>query len=598
MIYLSDLLKEPVWDSQGRRVGVLCDLVIAGHESFPAITAVAIQPLSPRPSLHTPSPVLVPAHQFSSLEDRRLTLLVPWEQVTPYTIQDGEILLARDVLDKQIVDTRGRRIVRVNDLKLTQLHGTPRLLGADISFQALLRRLIPFKVPEKLVTWNYVTPLASEADNVRLKVPFDRLAELHPADLADLIEQMSVEEGSAILEKLDVETASDALEEMEPAFQTAMVQELDSEKAADLLEIMPPDEAADIIGDLSDEKAEEIVAAMSPEGAADVKELLQYEEDTAGGRMNPKTIALPESYTAQQTIDWLRNYPIYEHIAYYLYVVDDQERLVGVVSMRSLVTASPDTPLSAIMERDVIKVYVNDDQAKVAETIRKYNLLAVPVVDDFGRLVGSVTHDDAVDVIHEEAMEDLSLLAGTDAGEIAKTVTPLPHYWRQIVSDRLLRLALPALAGLGAGLILYVFAPIWQRRVEVIYFLPLLLLIAAWVTTQSLAVVEHGLIRSGESPAFLLWQELQVNGIVSVLAGLAAGLSAWGWLGIPAFSLVVGIGLAAAWFLSALLGVFVPAVIQRIGGNPAWASGPVMISLTTLLNLLLYLGLAAGFLAM
>ncbi len=405
MVYLSDVLHLPVLDSQGQTVGDVADLVINEQESFPVVAALVVNPaLSNRKGLPNRSgPLLIPWRQVISIEEPRLRLTVPRDQIHAYAPRPADVYLARDVLDKQIKDTQGRRVVKVNDLKLAQVRGVARLLGADISFWAFLRRLLPFRFNERLVTWNYVQPVGEDASDLHLRVPQTSLANIHPADLADLLEEMHPEAGVALLKSLDPETAADALQEMEEPYQAPLVQALAPEQASDLLEVMPADEAADIIGDLSEEKAQEILASMEPEPAHEVKELLQYDEHTAGGRMSPDIFMLTARMTAQQAIEKLRAEGPPPKTTYYLFVTGNHGELVGVVSLRALIVAKADTLIQDIMNRDVISVHVNDNEETVAAVIRKYSLLGVPVVDDKKRLLGMVTVDHIMDIMHDDA---------------------------------------------------------------------------------------------------------------------------------------------------------------------------------------------------
>jgi magnesium transporter len=404
MVYLSDVLHAPVLDSQGKTVGAVCDLIVNTREAFPVVAALVVTPAGggrvPLPARS--APLIIPWRQVVSIEEPRLRLTVARDHIHSYTLHPDEVYLARDILDKQIVDTQGRRVVKVNDLKLAQVRGVARLLGADISFWAFFRRLLPFRFSERLLTWNLVRPVGEDARDVHLTVPGTSLADLHPADLADLLEEMRPEAGVALLKSLDVETAADALQEVEQAFQGPLVEEMQAEHASDLLEAMPPDEAADIIGDLPEEKAAEILANMEPEPAQEVKELLQYDENTAGGRMTPEVFTLFATMTAQQAIDKLRAEGPPPETTYYLFAISKEGELVGVVSLRALITAKASTLIADIMQRDVISVHVNDDQETVAAVIRKYGLMGVPVVDERKHLLGMVTMDAVLDMMRKE----------------------------------------------------------------------------------------------------------------------------------------------------------------------------------------------------
>lgn len=234
---------------------------------------------------------------------------------------------------------------------------------------------------------------------MRLTLPHAKLALLHPADIADIVEEMTADERLAVFDQLDVETAAETMEEIEPEMQAAIVGELDEQRAADILEEMDPDEATDLLQDLTEERREELIELMDEEEGADVEELLAYPEESAGGIMTTDFLAFPRDLTAGQAIERLRELQPDPALVYYLYVVDSEGRLDGNVSLRDLVVAAPETPLTTIMNPNVLKVDAATNKEDVASLIAKYDLLALPVVDARRRLIGSVTVDDVVDLM-------------------------------------------------------------------------------------------------------------------------------------------------------------------------------------------------------
>ena len=254
-------------------------------------------------------------------------------------------------------------------------------------------------VPERYIDWEDVDPLESTIASVRLRVPHGRLAELHPADLAGIIDQLAPRDRRGVLASLGDEALADVVEEMEPDTQVEVLEGLEPGRAADILEEMSPDDAADLVADLSDVSRDEILALMEADEADEVRELLGYPEESAGGLMTTEHVAVPVGLTAGQTIDRLRELEPDAETIYYVYVVDADERLVGVLSLRDLIVSPPDTPVAAVMIDEPVTVGVLEAAESVAETIAHYNLLAVPVVDDEGRLEGIVTVDDAFDTV-------------------------------------------------------------------------------------------------------------------------------------------------------------------------------------------------------
>ena len=590
MVYLSDVLNLHVLDSQGQTVGSVSDLIVNMREAFPVVAALLVTPATvgrvPLPVRS--SPLIIPWRQVTSIEEPRLRLTVQRDQIHAYSPHAGDIYLARDILDKQIVDTRGRRVVKVNDLKLAQVRGVARLLGADISFWAFFRRLLPFRFNERLLTWNYVQPIDQDPKDVHLRVAGTTLSDLHPADLADLLEEMHPEAGVALLNSLDVETAADALQEMEGPYQTPLVEGMSAEHASDLLEAMPPDEAADIIGGLPEEKAEEILASMEPEPAHEVKELLQYDENTAGGRMTPEVFTLFSTMTAQQAIDKLRAEGPPPEKTYYLFVVSTQGELVGVVSLRALITARPETLIADIMQPDVITVHTNDDQEAVATVMRKYNLMGVPVVDDRKHLLGMVTVDTVLDVMHEETAEDISQAVGTVTEDVTHTAAPL-----EAARGRITWLTASLIGGLLAGLILSWFNLTLASTLTLIYFVPLIVAVGHVVGTQSLVVADRsdpGDVRHE------VWKQLGIGVIVGAVSGLAVGVIAFLWLGAAALGVAIGISLTVTLIMAALLGALSPVLLRRFGLPSPLAGGPILDALNSTISVLLYLVLSTSLL--
>jgi magnesium transporter len=334
------------------------------------------------------------------------TIDIPRVQQRP-----DEIGLRTDLLDKQIVDIDGRKVVRVNDLRLDDVEGMLRLVAVDVGAAGLLRRLGiegPFGVlarnlrlstPERYIDWEDVDPVETSIASIRLRVPHGGLTELHPADLATIIDQLAPRDRAGVLAALDDEAVADAIEEMEPDTQVEVLEGLAPERAADILEEMSPDDAADLVADLSDSTRQELLGLMERDEAEELGGLLAYPEDTAGGMMTTEFVAVPADLTAAATIDRLRELEPDAETIYYVYVVDAGGHLVGVLSLRDLIVAPPATPIGEVMIEDPVAVDLLADRDDVAGIVARYNLLAVPVIDGEHRLVGIVTVDDAIDTI-------------------------------------------------------------------------------------------------------------------------------------------------------------------------------------------------------
>ena len=255
--------------------------------------------------------------------------------------------------------------------------------------------------------------LDRDLSHVKLSVTHKRLHELHPADVADILEQLSPSQRAKVFEHLENDQAAEALSELEDELQADVIDDLSEMRASDILEQMDPDDAADIIGDLPYDKAEKLLRLMGVHESRQIRSLLGYKEKTAGGIMTPEVTTVTEDMTVQQVIDHLREASAEHESIYYIYVVEDDRHLTGVVSLRDLIMSSPDTLVSEIAEEDVFTADADDDQENVAETMSKYDLLALPVVDETGKLLGIVTVDDALDVLEEEADEDLAIATGS-----------------------------------------------------------------------------------------------------------------------------------------------------------------------------------------
>jgi CBS domain-containing protein len=329
---------------------------------------------------------------------------------------DEEALyLVNDLLDKQIVDVDGRKVVRINDIELANTGGKLRLVAADVGVSGLLRRLglksfgkrftpwIYHNVPRTMIAWNSVAPIReTNPSHVTLAVKESKLSRLHPSELAEIINDLSAREAAAVIHQLDDETAADALEHLDAEKQRAIIEDIGTERAADIIEEMDADDAADLLGELPEEQQSVLLAEMNEYTAGELRELVKYEEDTAGGLMTTDYTWIYPHRTAEQTIRKIREIAPESEFIYYLYVVDKQDRLLGVLTLRALLLAPPDEPIERIMVSDVVTVSPDAEARDVAGTIARYDLLAVPVVDAEGKMLGIVTVDDAIDAIMPE----------------------------------------------------------------------------------------------------------------------------------------------------------------------------------------------------
>jgi CBS domain-containing protein/sporulation protein YlmC with PRC-barrel domain len=391
-LFLSEILNKPVMNQRGEEMGRLRDILVIPGNPFPQVSGLAV---SKRKDHH-----FIPLDYVDIFNKKFLMVREMEKKPFPSSPPEGHIYIRENLLDKQIVDINGVKVVRVNDIKLGMLQNEFCLVGLDVGYQGLLRRIgWERKGVGNLIPWNYVQPLEEGLDQLSLTLSRQGLSQLHPVDIADIIAQVSSKERALLLESLDKETAGEAIHELEADMRVAIVEQMDVEEAADVLEKMQPDEAADILGDLSSEKAKAILDRMEKEEAADVEELLEHDEDTAGGLMTTEYLAFPPDQTAAQAIEEIRNQSPETELIYYIYVIDGEEHLLGVLSLRDLIMATPLTPLKKLMRTNPKKIKAEAKQKDVAELVSKYNLIAVPVVDEHNHLLGIITVDDILNIL-------------------------------------------------------------------------------------------------------------------------------------------------------------------------------------------------------
>jgi magnesium transporter len=324
--------------------------------------------------------------------------------------------MVRDLLDQQIIDAHGRKVVRVNDVTFECLHDDDNdvlhVLEVDIGIRSILRRLVRGVVSPKLVRklqrrispnsirWEFCNILEPDPQRrLRLNITGKLLEGMHPADLADIVEELSPEDREAVFETIDSEVAAETLSEVDPDIQASILESLETEKAADIVEEMSPDQAADALAELEEETTQEILQEMEQEEKTEVTELLEFDEDTAGGLMNTEYVALRDTATVADAMVELRVNAKLLDTVNMLFLVDESDKLVGAVPLAKLFIASGDTPLKELAAGTLIQVTEKEHRDDVTETFDKYNLLTVPVVDEDGKLSGVITADDIISVL-------------------------------------------------------------------------------------------------------------------------------------------------------------------------------------------------------
>ncbi len=402
-LFVSEILKKPVLDPKGEDLGRLRDIMVVKGEPFPKVSALIVEK---KKRLFN-----IPWSDLNIFNKRIISAIIYSENLQPYEFSEKDLLIVRDIFDKQIVDANGAKVVRVNDVRLEGFNSEAILVAVDVGMRGIMRRMgferggedvlriFNKRLSLNLISWAYIQPLEPKLTKISLTVPRQMVSELHPADIAEIISQVSHKEGASFFKGLDVETAAEALSELQPDVQAAIITGMDTDKAADIIEEMPPDEAADVLSDLPVDKAKEILEQIEKEEAEDIQELLSHEEDTAGGLMTNVFIAYPPETTVKEAIDRFRKDAEEVETVYYIYVLNEEEKLLGVVSLRDLLLGDPATRLADIMETKLKTVTPDTDEVDVAEIVSKYNLVALPVVDTEGTLLGIVAVDDILDRI-------------------------------------------------------------------------------------------------------------------------------------------------------------------------------------------------------
>ncbi len=427
MIYLSQLMGNPVYAADGEKIGTVSDLGIATGEVFPRVTSLAFR----GPGR---TPFMISWRKYvDTYDEKEIHLKVPAVEIRFSYLQPDEVLLARDILNKQIVDTRGMRVVRVNDLKLSDTNSTQlRLLGAEVGARGILRSLSPAiekvalrlartfgkPLPERIIAWSYMDLVERDLSNVKLSVSHKTLDDMHPADIADIIERLDPRLRGQVFAQLDDEQRAGAMAEFDDdAMAAELMGNMNERDAASMLSEMDPDDAAELVSELDYDKAEKLLRLMGVQEQRAIRQLLGYREDTAGRIMTSEFAALSEDSTVEDAVELLRGLDDDFESVRYVYLTDEDNRLSGVVTLNSLIVSDPKTALKDICTDEVITASPEDDQEDVAENIAKYNLLAMPVVADDGHMLGIVTVDDALDVLEEEHAEDLQIAGGPAADD-------------------------------------------------------------------------------------------------------------------------------------------------------------------------------------
>ena len=416
--------------------------------------------------------------------------------------------------------------------------------------------------------------------------------EMRPADIADLIEHLDPDERLYLFELMEPEWAGDVLVEIEPPVQESIISDLDNRAISEIVQELDSDDAADLVGDLPAHRAKEIIEAVEDEVSDELEKLLPYPDDTAGGIMALEFVAVRADSTVKEAIDNIREKREEVENVYYLFVVDDFDKLVGVISMKDLVLETSDRKISDIMNPEVISVDVTRDQEEVAQLVKKYDLVTIPVVDERYRLVGRITHDDIIDVIEDEADEDISLMAGVIHQEIAEE-SPM-----KISRARLPWLIVGLFGGVLAAAVISQFETSIEKTLALAFFFPVIMAMGGSTGTQAATVIVRGLATGDISLMNIgrrLWVEMKVAFFNGIICGVLLGSIVSIWLSDAGLGFVVALSLILIVLYAGVIGAAVPLAMKRLNIDPALATGPFVTTLNDILSLLIYLGLVTIF---
>jgi len=408
---LSELLGATVLSPSGAPSGRVREVTLAPQEDRDRIASLIVKTKSGNRML--------PFSAVASIDDTVHASTNP-EDWPAANGSEGLFLLERDLMDQQVIDVHGRKVVRVNDVDLQvdsvkdngKTHTVLRVQSVDIGTRGALRRLLRGlapraalhallgRIPPRSIPWTYVDLIETDpARRIKLKIAHEGIAKLHPADIADIVEELAPAEREAVFQTLDEDVAAETLEEVEPKVQKSIVESLDSERAAEIVEEMDPDAAADLLADLPQDRTEQILVEMEPEVSQEVVELLEHKEETAAGRMTTDFLAVPVTATVENAIGVMREFEGGIETVSTIYLVDSHGTLAGAVPLVKLVLAKPETPLLSLTQEPLISTREATSDKEVAELFDKYNLLTLPVVDEHSKLSGVITSDDVITML-------------------------------------------------------------------------------------------------------------------------------------------------------------------------------------------------------
>lgn len=562
--------------------------LLAEQGRFPKVTHLGVAPSrAGRTLLDSRAPIV-----YVALEETvpsETTFVLKPDALFLESPPHSEVGLRAGLLDRQIIDIEGARVVRVNDVWLAESAAGMRVVGAEVGIAGIFRRLgleravrrlaepLGLEILEKLIPWTYIAPLEEAMGRVQLTVPAHQLRNLHPGELADILDGLDPDQRERILGLLTDHRIAEILAETDPEVSRAAVEALGEDRMRRVLEIMPPDEATDLLGALGYEKSERLLSLIGLGQAEILRELLGFPPDTAGGRMTTSFLAIGREATATDAIEHIRAEAARAETVYYAYVLDAQARLAGVLSFRDLLRADPSRVVSDLIDKNPVSVHVMDDQQDVARKMARYDLLALPVVDDAGKLRGIVTVDDILQVLEEEASEDLAEVAGVYLGE-----------GPGVRAGRVTGFLFSVIGGASAAALLESKRPVLASIAAVAWLLPLYLRIAqdlgTWSLARALAGLSLPLRKRLDSLAYELLAALATAAAAAVLV---ATFGTW-WTGEFTAGAFLGVGIFVGALAASIIGLALPSVASSLRLSRLLARGRPLAVLVGLATVLVY----------
>ena len=624
--FLTQLIGAPVYSGAGRQSGKISDFVLAlrGRHLFFEQAIVY--------DFNSNINKIAGIHNFKTFTPEKFELDGHLNDLPVY-IKSDKHPTAKDLWDKQVIDTVEVKNIVINDLAVI-CERNKRILvyGVDISLKSALTRLglfrpakticswFKFKLQSEVIEWERIIGFDDEFESITTGDTSDNLQNMHPADLADILEELDDDARVSVIENLDEDVAAETIAEADQETQIQIIEDLDTKTASDIIEEMDPDEAADLLQDIDEGRAKEILEHMDLDEASDVRKLLQHDEFTAGGIMTTEYISIYDDFTVANTLSHIRLVAADIDNIYYIYVLDNDDRLKGIVSIREIICANPNELVADIMETDIVSVNASTPQEEAAGLVSKYDYMALPVVNDKQQILGVITIDDIVDVMQEEANEDIMKMAGTSDEEL-ESDSPF-----QTCKARLPWLLITLCTGFVSSAILKIFMASFESVAVLVFFVPVVCGMGgnAGVQASTLAIRALSL---GDELSFRevlkkLWKEIASGALMGSVCGLIIGAwahylinsettakSATGAIAnavtevasgtasvatdavlITPFylSLTVGIAMLATMSFSTTYGALVPIIFNRFKIDPAVASGPFVTSCNDIFALIIY----------